>query len=107
MDLKKKKREMSCYPAVPCETYCYDPALLRAHSLNPGLYERRLSAAALPDPRRFLHARTSLAQLYAVQLRDYNHLKDPNMRRIVGPTCRPGYYMTPVGRNCYTPLGPC
>lgn len=63
----------------------FAPLYYRARSLNPGIMQRAIITAALPDPRLYDRALVSMAQMYAIQLKEFHHVKDPNLKRF--PLC--------------------
>lgn len=58
---------------------CPAPSYNRPTSLNPGILERSVVTNALPDPRLYVSSLNNLTRIYAQWLRDFNHIKDPNM----------------------------
>lgn len=71
-------------PQVQTDT-CYAPMYTRPPTLNAGIYQRMLASEAQPDPRLYPVSLNSLTQMYAIQLRDFHHVKDPNLIKVCDP----------------------
>lgn len=67
---------------TPTTCISYAPLYSRATSLNNSIMQRSLITQAKPDPRLYAPALTSMTGVYANWLLTYNHVKDPNVRRV-------------------------